>query len=315
VVSGTSAGYVLRRLAGAVPVVVGVTVLVFLLIHIIPGDPARTLLAQRATPELVANLHHRWGLDRSLPEQYWLFAKQLAHGDTGPSLVYDQTSRSLIVARIAPTAILLALAAILAALLAVPLAVLAATHRDGLADQLVRLVPLVGLAIPSFWLGTLLLIVFGLDLGWLPIGGYGSSWSSHLESLLLPALTLALGVLPLLVRSLRAGMLEVLDADYVATARAKGLPERRVLTRHVARTALIPAFNLLGVSVAFLVGGTIIVERVFALPGLGAFMLTEISDRDFPVVQGIVIVFALLVVLVNLITDLVTARLDPRIQL
>jgi peptide/nickel transport system permease protein len=263
----------------------------------------------------VADLHHRWGLDRSLPEQYWLFAKHLAHGDTGPSLVYDQSSRSLIVARIAPTALLLAMAAIPAAVLAVPLAVLAATHRDGVADQLVRLVPLVGLAIPSFWLGLLLLIVFGLDLGWLPIGGYGASAGEHLQSLLLPALTLALGVLPLLVRSLRAGMLEVLDADYVATARAKGLSERRVLTRHVARTALIPAFNLLGVSVAFLVGGTIVVERVFALPGLGAFMLTEISDRDFPVVQGIVIVFALLVVLVNLVTDLVTARLDPRIQL
>jgi peptide/nickel transport system permease protein len=199
--------------------------------------------------------------------------------------------------------------------LAVPLAVIAATHRDGLADQLVRLVPLVGLAIPSFWLGLLLLIVFGLDLGWLPIGGYGTTWSEHLRSLVLPALTLALGVLPLLVRSLRAGMLDVLDADYVATARAKGLPERRVLIRHVARTALIPAFNLLGVSVAFLVGGTIVVERVFALPGLGAFMLTEISDRDFPVVQGIVIVFALLVVFVNLVTDLITARLDPRIQL
>jgi peptide/nickel transport system permease protein len=310
-----SAGYILRRLAGAVPVVVGVTVLVFLLIHVIPGDPARTLLAQRATPALVADLHHRWGLDRSLPEQYWLFAQHLAHGDTGPSLVYGQSSRSLIVARIAPTAILLAMAALLAAVLAVPLAVVAATHRDGLADQLVRLVPLVGLAIPSFWLGLLFLIVFGLDLGWLPIGGYGSSFGEHLRSLLLPALTLALGVLPLLVRSLRAGMLEVLDADYVATARAKGLSERRVLTRHVARTALIPALNLLGVSIAFLVGGTIVVERVFALPGLGAFMLTEISDRDFPVVQGIVIVFALLVVLVNLVTDLVTARLDPRIQL
>jgi peptide/nickel transport system permease protein len=310
-----SAGYVARRLAQVVPVAVGVTMLTFLLVHLIPGDPALTVLGTRATPQLVADLHQKWGLDRSLPEQYWLFAKHLAHGDTGPSLVYDQSSRSLIVARIAPTAILLVMAAVLAAVLAVPLAVIAATHRDGLADQLVRLVPLVGLAIPSFWLGLLLLILFGLDLGWLPIGGYGTTWSEHLRSLVLPALTLALGVLPLLVRSLRAGMLDVLDADYVATARAKGLPERRVLIRHVARTALIPAFNLLGVSVAFLVGGTIVVERVFALPGLGAFMLTEISDRDFPVVQGIVIVFALLVVLVNLVTDLITARLDPRIQL
>lgn len=307
--------YVRRRLLQAVPVVFGVTVLVFLLIHVVPGDPARTLLQQRATPALVARLHHRWGLDRSLPEQYWLFLKQLAHGDTGPSLIYGHPSRSLIVAGIPPTALLLGIAMLFALLLSLPLATLAATHRDGPLDHAVRLVSLVGLGMPAFWLGIILLIVFGLDLGWLPIGGYGSGWLQHLESLVLPAFTVAFGVLPLVVRSLRAAMLEVLDADYVATARAKGLREAQVLRRHVLRNALIPAVNLLGVNLAFLVGGTFVVERVFALPGLGALMLDEIGKRDFPVVQGIALLVALFVVAVNLGTDLITAKLDPRIRL
>ena len=306
--------YVLRRLLQAVPVLFGVSVLIFFMIHLVPGDPAQTMLGTRATPELVKALHERWGLDRPLTTQYWLFLERLAHGDTGNSLFFDVPTRSLVEERIGVTLQLLAFAAILAVLITVPLATIAATKPNSPRDQVVRVVPLVGLGMPSFWVGILLLLVFGLHLGWFPVGGYSGSFGEHLHSLFLPALTIALAMSPILIRSLRASMIEVLEADFVAAARAKGLGERLVIRRHVIRNAVIPTVTLLGVNIGFLVGGTIIVEKVFALPGLGALMIDSIVNRDFPVVQGITIVFAVLVVLVNLVTDLVYSLLDPRVR-
>ncbi len=306
--------YVLRRLLQAVPVLFGVSVLIFFMIHLVPGDPAQAMLGTRSTPELVHALHERWGLDRPLTTQYWLFLERVAHGDTGKSLFFDVSTRSLVEGRIGVTLQLLALAAILAVLITVPLAILAATGPNSPRDQVVRVVPLVGLGMPSFWVGILLLLVFGLDLGWFPVGGYGGDFKEHLHSLFLPALTIALAMSPILIRSLRASMIEVLDADFVSAARAKGLAERLVIRRHVIRNAVIPTVTLLGVNIGFLVGGTLIVEKVFALPGLGALMIDSIVNRDFPVVQGITIVFALLVVVVNLVTDLVYSLLDPRVR-
>ena len=307
--------YILRRLLQAVPVVIGVTMLVFFMIHLVPGDPARTMLGVHATPKRVALLHHEWGLDRSLPEQYKLFMQRLLHGNLGDSLFYHVTAWSLISGRLPVTLWLIAYGTVLSILIAVPLATLAATRKNGLRDQIVRAVPLVGLGFPPFWLGIMLLLAFGLHLGRLfPVGGYGTGFTGHLNSMFLPALTVALGIAPILIRSLRASLLQVLESDYVVTARSKGVSERRVLIRHALRNRIISMVTVLGVNIGYLVGGTVIVEKVFAVPGIGLLMINAIFARDFPVVQGITLAYAVLVVMVYLTTDVLHAMLDPRVR-
>ncbi len=307
--------YVLRRLLQAIPVVLGIVVVVFFMLRLIPGDPAASLLGDRATPEAIAALRLRWGLEEPIWVQFWLFLKQLARGDTGMSLFYDVSSRSLIMSRIGVTVSLVSLAAVFAVVIAVPLAVYAAVRKDRVADHVIRMVPLVGLGMPSFWVGLVLILIFAVNLGWFPVGGWGDTVPEHIYGLILPALTSALGIVPLLVRSLRAGMLEVLQADYVATARSKGIRQSRVLFVHVARNAFVPTLTLLGINIAFLMGATVVVERVFQLNGLGSLMITSISNRDFPVVQGVTLVFAIAVVVISLCTDLLAAATDPRIKL
>jgi len=308
-------GYVARRLIQIVPIVLGVTVLVFFLIHLVPGDPARTILGNHATPHKVALLHREWGLDKPLPVQYWRFLKRMVRGDLGSSLFYSVPAGRLVVQRLPPTLWLIGLGTLFSVLIAVPLAALAATKRDRLPDQIVRAVPLVGLGFPQFWLGIMLLLAFGLHLGrGFPVGGYGSGVLGHLHSMFLPALTVALAIAPILVRSLSASLLEVFESDYVTTARSKGLSERRVLVRHALRNAVISTVSVLGVNIGFLVGGTLIVEQVFALPGIGQLMINSIFERDFPVVQAVTLAFAIMVVLVYLLTDVVHALLDPRVR-
>jgi peptide/nickel transport system permease protein len=308
-------GYVVRRLIQLVPIVLGVTVLVFFLIHLVPGDPARTILGNHATPQKVALLHHEWGLDKPLPVQYWRFLGRMVRGDLGSSLFYSVPAGRLVVQRLPPTLWLIGLGTVFSVLIAVPLAALAATKRDRLPDQIVRAVPLVGLGFPQFWLGIMLLLAFGLHLGrGFPVGGYGNGLFGHLRSMFLPSLTVALAIAPILVRSLRASLLEVFESDYVTTARSKGLSEGRVLVRHALRNAVISTVSVLGVNIGFLVGGTLIVEQVFALPGIGQLMINSIFQRDFPVVQAVTLVFAIMVVLVYLLTDVVHALLDPRVR-
>src|SRR5436190_13524291 len=308
-------GYVVRRLLQAVPVALGVTFLVFFLIHLIPGDPARTILGNRATPQRVALLRHDWGLDRSLPVQYERFMGRRAHGDLGKSLFYGVGAGQLVRERLPITLWLICFGALLSVLIAVPLALLAASRRDRVADHLIRGVPLVGLGFPPFWIGIVLLLVFALHLGRLfPVGGYGHGFFGHLHSMFLPALTVALGITPILIRSLRAALLEVLESDYVATARSKGLPERRVLLHHALRNAAISTVSVLGVNIGFLVGGTLVIEQVYAVPGVGQLMINSIFQRDFPVVQAVTLVFSLMVVLVYLLTDVAHALLDPRVR-
>jgi peptide/nickel transport system permease protein len=307
--------YVVRRLLQAVPVALGVTILVFLLIHLVPGDPARTILGNQATAPRVALLRHEWGLDRPLPVQYEKFMGRLLHGDLGSSLFYGVDAGHLVVQRLPVTLWLIGLGALFSVLIAVPLSLIAATHRDRVADHAVRIVPLVGLGFPAFWLGIMLLLVFALNLGRLfPVGGYGEGFPGHLHSMLLPALTVAFGIAPILIRSLRAALLEVLESDYVTTARSKGLPERRVLVRHALRNAAVSTVSVLGVNIGFLVGGTLVVEQVYALPGVGQLMINSIFQRDFPIVQAVTLVFSLMVVLVYLLTDIAHALLDPRVR-
>ena len=307
--------YVARRLLHLVPIVLGVTVLVFFLIHLVPGDPARTILGNQATDRRVALLHHEWGLDRPLPVQYAKFMGRLFHGDLGSSLFYSVGAGRLVFDRLPVTLWLIAFGTLLSIAIATPLAAIAATHRDGIADHLVRAVPLVGLGFPPFWVGIVLLLVFALHVGRLfPVGGYGHGFVGHLHAMFLPALTVALGIAPILIRSLRAALLEVLESDYIATARSKGLPEHRVLVRHALRNAVISTVSVLGVNIAFLVGGTLVIEQVFAVPGIGQLMINSIFQRDFPVVQAVTLVFAIMVVLVYLLTDIAHALLDPRVR-
>ena len=307
--------YVGRRLLQLVPITLGVTILVFFLIHLVPGDPARTILGNQATTQRVALLRHAWGLDRPLPVQYGKFMGRLVRGDLGTSLFYNVGAGHLVLQRLPVTLWLIGLGALVSVLLAVPLAAIAATHRDRPADHIVRAVPLVGLGFPPFWVGIVLLLVFALHLGRLfPVGGYGNGFVGHLHSMFLPALTVALGIAPILVRSLRASLLEVLESDYIATARSKGIPERRVLARHALRNAIISTVSVLGVNIGYLVGGTLIIEQVFAVPGIGQLMINSIFQRDFPVVQAVTLVFSVMVVLVYLLTDVAHALLDPRVR-
>jgi peptide/nickel transport system permease protein len=307
--------YVVWRLLQAVPVALGVTILVFFLIHLVPGDPARTMLGNRATPERVRLLHQQWGLDKPLPVQYERFMKRLFRGDLGSSLFYSTPAGRLVVDRLPVTLWLIGLGALFSVLIAVPLATVAAAKRDRLPDQVIRAVPLVGLGFPSFWLGIMLLLAFALHSGSLfPVGGYGHGFVGHLHSMVLPALTVGLGIAPILVRSLRASLLEVLESDYITTARSKGLRERRVLIRHGLRNAVISTVSVLGVNIGFLVGGTLIIEQVYALPGVGQLMINSILQRDFPVVQAVTLAFAIMVVLVYLLADLAHAALDPRVR-
>ena len=307
--------YAARRIASAVFVTLGVTVATFLLLHVEPGDPARLVLGQHAPESAVAALRHQWGLDASLGSQFSRFVSNLAHGDLGRSYVNQVASTTLIGQRAGVTAALVGAATLFAVLITVPLAALAAARKDRPADHAVRALSVTGLGMPAFWFGIVLIEIFALRLHVLPVGGWGSGVAGHLRALILPALTASFAIVPILVRSLRVGMIETLDADFVATARAKGIGELRVLFAHVARNALIPTVALLGVNIAYLIGSTVVVERVFDLNGLGSLLIRSITDRDFPVVEAVTLVLAASVVLVNLLTDLVAATLDPRIRL
>jgi len=307
--------YAARRVAAAVLVVFGVTLATFLLMHLEPGDPAQAVLGIHATPSAIAALRHPWGLTSSVPVQLGHFLSQLFRGDLGQSYIYNVPVSSLIGARIGQTAALVAVATVFAVVISVPLSALAASRQNGVADHVVRAVSVVGLALPAFWFGIVLIEIFAVHLHLLPVGGAGSGFGGHLEALLLPGLTASFAMAPILVRSLRVGMLEVMDADFIAVARAKGLSGGRVLFAHVARNALVPTVTLLGLNIAYLIGSTVIVEQVFNLNGLGSLLLSSILNRDFPVVQATTLVLGTGVVFLNLATDLLAARLDPRIRL
>lgn len=308
--------YIARRLLALIPILIGISILVFMLLHLIKGDPAVTVLGNKATPARVAALHHEWGLDRSLPVQYGKFMGRVVHGDLGHSLFFDAGVGALIRARLPVTLFLIGFGGLLSLIMTVPLALIAALKRDRFADHAVRVVPLIGLGFPPFWVGIMLILLFSLNLGQLfPVGDYGTGgFADHLHHMFLPALTVALFITPILIRSLRAALLEVLEADYITTARSKGISERRVVVRHALRNAVISMVAVLAVNLAYLIGGTVIVEEVFDLHGVGQMMLDATFQRDFPVVQGVTLVFAVLVVLVYLISDVVQALLDPRVR-
>ena len=307
--------FVLYRPFELIPVLLGVSIVSFLLVHSIPGDPVRILLGVRATAEVIAEVRAQYALDEPVLVQYLYFLKNLIHGEFGRSIIYKTPVFELVGVRIAPTLFLLCYGVVMAMLLAVSLAVLAAINRGRPADIVVRAYSTAGLGFPAFWLGIVLIILFSLRLGWFPVSGYGDSFLEHLHHLFLPAFTIALALSPVLIRNLRASLIAEMDADHVSAARSRGLSESWIFRRHVFRNSLIPTITLLGVNLGWLIGGTVVVEQVFAVPGLGSLMVSSIFARDYLVVQAITLAFAIAVILTNFVVDIVCVALDPRIKL
>ena len=298
-----------------IPVLFGISLITFILIHTIPGDPVRILLGPRATRAVIEAVHAQYGLDKPIYIQYGYFLLNLAKGDMGRSIVFKMPVLALIGERISATLFLLSYGLVLALAMTLPLAVIAAVYQGRIPDHLIRLVSTVGLGFPPFWLGIMMMLVFSVWLGRFPVSGYGRTFVEHLHHLFLPSLTIAVALAAVLVRNLRASLLVEMDSGYVAASRAKGLPERWIFLRHVIRNSLIPTINLLGVNLGWLIGGTVVIETVFSVPGLGSLLVSSIFTRDYMVVMGITMAFACAIVIVNFVVDIATVALDPRIEL
>ena len=257
----------------------------------------------------------RWrlGLDQPLPVQFARFVWNALHGDLGISIIQKASVTAIVGERLEASVFLLTYSALIAVALALPLALVAANRRDRPIDHAIRIGGMIGFAMPPFWMGLLLMLFFGLTLGLFPIAGYGKGFLGHLVHLTLPSLTIALFLAPILIQSLRAAMLDVMTADYIEVARAKGLSERRILVKHVLRNALIPTITVLAVNIGWLLSGAVIVEYVFSIPGLGTLLVRAVGFRDYPVIQGLAVVFAMLVVTVNLLADLIYILVDRRV--
>jgi peptide/nickel transport system permease protein len=294
-------------------VLFGVTVLIFGMVHFLPGDPAAILLGDRATAQNIAALHDQLGLNRPLPEQYWLFVSGLVRGEMGTSLMFRQPVNQLVLSRVPITVGLAVYAMGLAAIITLIFSLLAAVNKGRWIDQIIRVVFLFVLTTPNFWFGILLILLLSLGLKWFPVAGFGNNLQEHIWYLFLPALTLALQLSAVLIRNLRSQIIVTMRSDFVRTSRAKGLPERVVLLQHVLRNALLSTVTIFGLQFGFLVGGTLVIETVFAVPGMGQLLFTSITSRDYPVVQTITVVSACLVIIVNLVVDLSYSFLDPRV--
>jgi peptide/nickel transport system permease protein len=307
--------YILRRLVQMVPVVFGVTLILFFMLHAIPGDPALAVLGDKATTEKIEIVRHSMGLDKPLYVQYGYYLRNLATLNLGDSTKYHMPINELIWPRFRVSLSVVVMSSILAALISLPLGILAALKQDSVVDNLVRSSLMVTMVMPTFYIGILLIIILSVKIHIFPVSGYGDTPFEHVKHLFLPSLTLALGLSPILIRSLRSSILDAFQSDYVTTARAKGLGERRVVTKHVMRNALIPTITLFGIGIGALMGGTVITEKVFALPGAGALLVDSITARDYATVQAATLIVAVLVILTNLVTDIVYSFIDPRVRL
>ncbi len=301
--------YLVRRLLLTIPVLLGVATLVFSLIHLVPGDPAQSILGEGASAEEVAKLRHTLGLDRPLLEQYRTFMTGLVKGDLGQSLRYGTPVTREIRDRLLRTAQLAAAAMAVAILFALPLGIVAAVFRGTAIDHAAMTLALAGISMPNFWLGPLLAILFAVTLGWLPVSGTGTIWH-----LVLPAVTLGAALAAILARMTRASLLEELRELYVLAARARGVSRIRAVVRHAFRNSLIPIVTIIGLQFGAVLTGTIITETIFAWPGVGRLLIQAINFRDYPLVQGCILFISLTYVVMNLLTDLTYGLLDPRIR-
>lgn len=309
--------YAVRRLMQTIVVLVLVSLVASSILHIVPGDPVRTMLGHEATQAEVDAIRHELGLDKPFLVQYARWLANALRGDLGKSIVYRDSISSLVMARLPVTMYLGVLALILTVLAGIPAGVLCAVRRGRALDSLISFFANLGNATPVFWLGFLGIYLFGLKLGWLPIQGYTSPFDDfalHVKKVIMPTILLAVVPLSSIARQTRSSMLEVIRQDYVRTARAKGLRERTVVMVHALKNALIPVMTLLGLQVRFLVSGSILVEQVFNIPGMGGLMISGVLGKDFPVVQGCILLIATVVAVVNLAVDLCYGIVDPRMR-
>jgi peptide/nickel transport system permease protein len=302
-------GYVIRRLLLAVPVLIGVSILVFAIIRFIPGDPARAIAGVHASPEYIEQVRRELLLDEGLHVQYFVYMSNLLRGDLGRSTFTRRPVTVELSERFPNTLVLAASAMFVASILGLSAGIISATKRYSLFDNFSMLAALIGVAAPVFWLGVMFQLLFSVNLGWLPSGGIGT-W----KHLVLPALTLGLATAALIARITRSSMLEVLGQDYITTARSKGLVERIVIYKHALKNALIPVVTVMGLQFGTLLGGAVLTETVFSWPGIGRLMVDSILARDYPVVQGAVLLLAVFFVMINLVVDVIYAFLDPRIS-
>ena len=306
--------WIIRRLLQLIPVLIGISLISFLLVQLTPGDPARMLLGPKASMEAVEAVRERLGLDQPLAQQYLTYAGNLLRGDLGESMRYQVPVSDLIRQFLQVTGFLALYVIFLTIPATLLLGVLAARNRGSWIDQSIRLISVLGMTMPVFWLAILMLRLFSVDLGLFPVSGFGTGFTGHLHHLFLPAVSIAIWLIPVLVRNLRAALLEQMGADYVVASRAKGLPEGYIFRRHILKNASLPTLNLFGVLVTYLIGGTVIVELVYAIPGLGTLMFNAILGRDYSVIQGLTLFYAFATVLITLGTDLLSSMIDPRVK-
>lgn len=310
--------YILRRLGGLIPVLLGVTILVFSIMHLSPGDPAKIILGPKATAESIEKLNAQLGLDQPLHIQYVNWIGNVLSGDWGRSIQMKMDVLPLVVDRFSATLLLTISSALIAAVIGITVGIISAYKRYSWIDRGLMLFVLIGFCLPVFWLGIILQIVFGLKLELFPISGMyspgGSEFGDLIRHLILPSLALSAGAGAVIARMTRSSMLEVLEQDYIRTARAKGIKEQRVVYIHALKNAFIPILTVLGMQIGFLLAGAVLVEMVFAWPGIGTLMINGILARDFPLVQGIILFVATTYVIVNLIVDIIYALIDPRIS-
>ncbi len=311
------ASYLLKRTIVLILTLLFVSLVIFAVLMVIPGDPAQIILGIHATPETLQKLRAQMGLDRPVTAQYLHYMKNLVLGDLGRSITYEVPISSLILSRLQVTIPLAILSMIFAILLSIPLGIYSSLHRNRIGDYGVMVFSQIGLAVPAFWAGILLILLFAVTLQWLPAGGF-SSWQTHpmkaLQSLLLPAFSLGFVRAAVLTRMTRSSMLEVLGEDYIRTARSKGLSKRRVVYKHAFRNAIIPVVTVIGLQAGDLLAGAIIIENVFHLPGVGRLVFEAIGQRDLPVIQGVVLLIAMIIVVINFLIDVAYRYLDPRIR-
>ena len=305
---------ILRRGLQLVPVLLGISVVCFLLLRAAPGDPARLLAGEKASEAALISVRQRYGLDLPLLQQYLVYLGNVAVGDLGQSLRFQRPVSAIIAQFLPATAFLIGYVLVLVIPPTLVLAVAAARRPNGWVDQTIRVLGVVGVTVPVFWLGIMMSRFFGLQLGWFPVSGYGEGFSGHLHHLFLPALSTAIWLVPVLTQNLRAALIEKFQANFIVTARAQGASERTIFWRHVLPNSVLPTLNLLGVMVTYLIGGTVIVETVYAVPGLGQLLVNSLLGRDYYLVQGLTLLFAVGSVLVTLLVDILSAAIDPRVS-
>ena len=309
--------YILQRVLGMLAVMFVVVTIVFVIVRVAPGDPAAVMLGPEATAQDIAALRARLGLDRPLAVQYLLFLGQLARGDLGESIFLNRPVLSALADRAEPTFFLTLFAIAIASAIAIPVGVLSAYRRGSIFDQAATTAAMLFASIPSFWLGLLLIQFFAVRLGLFPVSGYGgpgASFATRMLHLVLPATALGIVSSSLILRFTRASMLDVLNDDYVRTARSKGMSEVRVVMKHAFKNALIPVLTVLGLTAALLISGAVVTETVFGLPGIGSLVVSAVLRRDYPVIQGALLVIAALYVLINFLIDMTYLAIDPRVR-